>query len=497
MELPSDLKLTFEGAETGDPVKDAVLADNAERMRAVDAAIAGTDPEGKALGFYNTGKALEAAVSWVGQFEKANATVTGQVRYFDRKVELRDKTSAVLTLCAERARASARTRRPARSRRHRSRRTVTSSTTPGSTECRRRLADVADTFHEGGGPVPAVVRGSVCAVVLAGITVLASSPTAWADIVPGGAGTGSETQVDGGKGDQSVSATAGAVVFDRSKNGSGASVGRVAAATNWTPPACYYAPKYTPEQLKKAKEPVWEAESTGYQWDAEQRDKYVNGKPYKDFNKEKAGEGYWWDSYVTPGREGDPGALDCNKDTFWVDTGDDPPADIPQAITPEVLAQLAYAEIRVPTTEVELRPAGETKVNLPTWAWLDATDFKPVSVTASVPLLGVKATTTAEPVSVKIDPGTADAQTYPASGVCEAVNGSIGEPYAKGKADETPPCGVKYLRSSGNGSYQLKATVTWKIHWTGTGVTGEQPLPDGDFGGEQNVVVQEIQAVNR
>lgn len=341
------------------------------------------------------------------------------------------------------------------------------------------------------------MRASVCAAVLAGATVLASSPAAWADIVPGGEGTGAETQVDGGMGEQSVSATAGAVVFERSKNGSGASVGPVAAATNWTPPACYYAPKYTPEQLKKVKEPVWEVGSTGYEWDAEQRDKYVNGHPYKDFNKEKTGKGYWWDSYVTPGREGDPGALDCKEDTFWVDTNDDPPANIPQAITPEVLAQLAYAEIRVPTTEVELRPEGTTKVNLPTWAWLDATDFKPVSVTASVPLLHVQATTTAEPVSVKIDPGTADALTYPASGVCEVANGSIGEPYAKGKADETPPCGVKYLRSSGDGSYQLKATVTWKIHWTGTGVTGEQRLPDGDFGGEQEVVVQEIQAVNR
>ncbi|MEU8732291.1 hypothetical protein AB0C68_23300 [Streptomyces tendae] len=101
VELPSDLKLTFEGAETGDSAEDAVLADNAERMRAVDAVIAGTDPEGKALRFYNTGKALEAAVSWVGQFEKANATLTGQVRYFDREVELRDKTSAVLTFCAD------------------------------------------------------------------------------------------------------------------------------------------------------------------------------------------------------------------------------------------------------------------------------------------------------------------------------------------------------------------------------------------------------------
>ncbi|MFF8869145.1 hypothetical protein [Streptomyces massasporeus] len=298
---------------------------------------------------------------------------------------------------------------------------------------------------------------------------------------------------DGG----TLSSTAGVVVFDRSKNGSGQSAGPVTSSTTWTPPACYYAPKYTPEQLQKYLEPTWEAGSTGYEWDAKQRDRYVNGHPYKDFNKDKAGKGYWWDFYVTPGREGDPGALDCDKPIFWVDENDDPPADIPQAITTEVLAQLAYAEVRVPSTKMDLAPQANTKVNLPTWAWLDAAEFKPVSVTASVPLLGIQATTTAEPESVKIEPGTADAETYPASGVCQIQNGRIGEPYAKGKTDEAPPCGVKYLRSSGDGSYQLKATVTWKIHWTGTGVAGEQRLPDGSFGGEQNVVVQEIQAVNR
>ncbi|MHC3475517.1 hypothetical protein ACYF6T_43585 [Streptomyces sp. 7R007] len=53
-----------------------------------------------------------------------------------------------------------------------------------------------------------------------------------------------------------------------------------------------------------------------------------------------------------------------------------------------------------------------------------------------------------------------------------------------------------YLRSSGDGTYPLKATLTWKIHWTGTGVPGGD-LPDGTFGATQNVVVQEIQAVNR
>lgn len=162
--------------------------------------------------------------------------------------------------------------------------------------------------------------------------------------------------MDGGQKDQEVSATAGAVVFDLSKNGSGESAGPVTSTTTWTPPACYYAPKYTPAQLQKYLEPIWEAGSTGPQWDLEQRKKYVDGDPYKDFNKAKAGKGYWWDSYVTKGREGDPGALDCTKDIFWVDTGDAPPADIPEAITPKMLAQLAYAEIRVPSTKVDLAP---------------------------------------------------------------------------------------------------------------------------------------------
>ncbi|MET8134993.1 hypothetical protein ABZV24_24110 [Streptomyces sp. NPDC005251] len=343
----------------------------------------------------------------------------------------------------------------------------------------------------------AVARNTVGAALLAGVLVLGSASDVWADFVPGGKGTGSETQVNGGQKDQEVSATAGAVVFDRSKNGSGGSVGPVTAASgSWTPPACYYAPKYSPDGLQKYKESIWGVDSTGYQWDAEQRDKYVNGHPYKDFNKDKADKGYWWDSYVAEGREGDPRALDCTKDIFWVDKGAAPPADVPEAITPEMLAELAYAEIRVPSTKVDLAPAGTTKVNLPTWAWLDTAKFRPVSVTASVPLLNVTATTTAEPVSLRIEPGTADAETYPASGVCEISGDHIGEAFAKGKAKQTPPCGVRYLRSSGEGSYKLRATITWKIHWTGTGVANARDLPAGTFGADQDVVVQEIQSVN-
>jgi enoyl reductase len=327
---------------------------------------------------------------------------------------------------------------------------------------------------------------------------MVSAPVTNAEPTPPGEdsfGGGTDTDASGDVDGDTISSTAGGVVFDRSKNGSGGSVGAVTSTTTWTPPPCWYAPKYTPDQLQKEMEPIWEAGSTGSGWDSEQRNRYVNGEPYKDFNKDKTGKGYFWDSYVDESYP--PGWDTCEEPPFWVDEGDPPPADIENAVTPEILAELAYKEIRVPGTEVALAPEGTTKVNLPTWSWLDDAEFKPVSVTASVPVLGIQATTTAEPVSLKIEPGTADAETYPASGVCEINNGRIGEPYAKGKSDETPPCGVRYLRSSGDGSYQLKATITWKIHWTGTGVNGEQGLPDGEFGAEQDVIVQEIQAVNR
>jgi enoyl reductase len=309
-----------------------------------------------------------------------------------------------------------------------------------------------------------------------------------------GEGTqGTEQGANAGK-DGTLSVTAGGIVFDRSKNGSGNSAGALTSSTAWTPPPCWYAPKYTPEQLQKYLEPTWEAGSTGYEWDAKQRDRYVKGHPYKDFNKDKTGKGYFWDSFVN--KDFPPGWDSCDEPIFWVDQGDPPPANIKNAVTPKILAELAYAEIRVPGTKVTLAPAQATKVNLPTWAWLDGAQFKPVSVTASVPVLDIQATATAEPVSLRIEPGTKDAVTYPASGVCEISNGRIGEPYAKGKADQTPPCGVKYLRSSGDGTYPLQATVTWKIQWTGTGGAGGD-LPDGTFGATQNVVVQEVQAVNR
>ncbi|MEV6791826.1 hypothetical protein AB0M87_07460 [Streptomyces sp. NPDC051320] len=336
-------------------------------------------------------------------------------------------------------------------------------------------------------------RALLLAAFSAGALVLTSVPA----LADNGYGDGGAQHSDP---DQQATANGqdltAAVKIDTSKNSQDPEAGPLAPVSNWKPPACWYAPTYTPAEFKKLEEHTWSLESTGYQWDAEQRDKYAGGKPYKDFNKDKAGKGFWWTSDVN--RSFPPGWDSCTKEPFWVDKGDPPPVpDSQAAATPEDLAHIAYGFVHVPDTKVTLAPAGATKVNLPTWVWLDKTAFKPVSVTATLANYNISSTVTATPQSLKIEPGTADAQLFPASGECTFVNGSIGTPYAKGDADKTPPCGVTYLRASGNnGPFKLKATITWKITWTGTGTAGGT-LPDGAFGNTQDVTVDEIQAINR
>ncbi len=197
-----------------------------------------------------------------------------------------------------------------------------------------------------------------------------------------------------------------------------------------------------------------------------------------------------------PDRMSDPAATSCDAPTFWVDKGK--PAPVANAITPQILAQLAYGKVRVPGTTVTLNPAGRQTVNLNTWAWLDKATFKPVSVTASVPALGIFATTTATPTALHLEPGTQDANVYPASGACPInANGSIGTPYKTADGNNIPPCGVTYLHATTGGApYSLRATITWRIRWTGSGGTGGN-LPDGTFGTTVPVTVQEVQSVVR
>ncbi|EGJ75031.1 putative lipoprotein [Streptomyces sp. Tu6071] len=107
IKLPKDISMTFEGGKTGDAAKDKALADSAERMRALNAVIAGTDPGGKALAVYTTGTATEASASWINQFKDAGLTITGQFRYYDRKATVNDDGTATVVFCADESKAYA------------------------------------------------------------------------------------------------------------------------------------------------------------------------------------------------------------------------------------------------------------------------------------------------------------------------------------------------------------------------------------------------------
>ncbi|MFH8485403.1 hypothetical protein [Streptomyces longisporoflavus] len=280
---------------------------------------------------------------------------------------------------------------------------------------------------------------------------------------------------------------------------------------DWRPPACWYEPVFSPKALKEAVATGEGGLVNAHVWwsNALWVDHYKKGKGannagltlpedaaadgYKNYNTGK--KGMFWRSTVRKDMYQDSKAWDCGRIMFWQDAGTIPKDR--NAPTPETLAAYAYNTIKVPDTEIELRPKKKSTVNLPTWVWLDKGTYKDVSVRADLPGTGLYAVTTAKPVALHLEPGTADAKTYPASGNCGITeDGNIGTPYTRGASEQDPPCGVTYLRSASGEPYRLKAAVTWQISWHGTG-GAKGDLPDGTFETTQNLNVQEIQSVNR
>lgn len=335
-------------------------------------------------------------------------------------------------------------------------------------------------------------RSATLAAAAAVVLVMAASGTASAKRATG-------TTVGGGTHHGGIDARAAAyqVTYTPASPPPGHAL---TAPSGWTPPACWMAPVATPKELKAEREGVWSEPSTGSEWDSAQADYYKNGHPHKDFEIPNTGKGMWWNGQANPNRLADPASLSCFKERDdWVLNGKTPPAPPGPVVTPEILAESAYDRIRIPDKVVSLSPDAEhtQTVNLSTWAWLDSADIPPVSVTASLASLNISATTTAKPVGLHLDPGTPDADVYPASGNCGLnSDGSIGRKYVSSDGNSTPPCGLIYRHSSGNGTFALKATITWQVSWTGTGGTGGR-LDDGVFDTTQDVTVQEIQAVNR
>lgn len=356
------------------------------------------------------------------------------------------------------------------------------------------------------------LAAKTCALLVTpAFAVVLSSPAAYCAI--GGEGNKPPSSIPSGGASGTTltaKATATQIKVTQSNGGTAGTSPKPLAPMdpNWRPPACWYEPVATPQALKAAVErlekdpngelvPVTPTLSWGEELMVDHYEKgeaeFGSGDGYEDYNLGK--DGMFWRGVINQDRADDPESYDCEDTLFWQNARTLPANG--HAPTPDVLAAYAYNKIEVPETEIELKPATTSTVNLPTWVWLDRGTFKEVRVRAELAAAGVWAETTAKPVALHLDPGTGDAETHPASGDCAiGDDGSIGTPYARGDAGGTPPCGITYRHATDGKPYRLSTSVTWRISWRGSG-GAKGDLPDGTFETTQDMNVREIQSVNR
>lgn len=101
IKLPSDVRNVFEGGTTGEPAKDAVLADNERRINSMDEAITVHAKKYPALKFYSKGDALASAATYIMSFREENRSFTGKTRYYDREVTFHKDDAASVTYCMD------------------------------------------------------------------------------------------------------------------------------------------------------------------------------------------------------------------------------------------------------------------------------------------------------------------------------------------------------------------------------------------------------------
>lgn len=98
--FPADLTVNIDPDTTGDPVKDAILADNGYFLKAYAEAVASGDANDPLLLTYGQPGAL--ALYWqkgVTATRAAGFTLTGTEHYYKRSVDIKSATKADVTVC--------------------------------------------------------------------------------------------------------------------------------------------------------------------------------------------------------------------------------------------------------------------------------------------------------------------------------------------------------------------------------------------------------------
>jgi hypothetical protein len=185
-----------------------------------------------------------------------------------------------------------------------------------------------------------------------------------------------------------------------------------------------------------------------------------------------AGEGGWYQRICYTDTSG-------TGQVLWV-------PGAPPAYSPEVLARLARARLKLPAVVIALNPAGDQLTNLPAWLSLDRASWSSRSATASVP--GVSVTATARPTQAVWSMGDGG----------RVVCSGPGTRWVAGTdpASASPDCGYVYRHSSAGAAhavFTVTVTVSWQVTWAGAGRSGT--VPGLTTTGSVQVRVQESQAV--
>lgn len=143
------------------------------------------------------------------------------------------------------------------------------------------------------------------------------------------------------------------------------------------------------------------------------------------------------------------------------------------------LAAQAYRELPLVYPDPRTAPPlpADHVVGLSTWLWVPASQWRPLSASASVP--GLSATVTATPDVVVWDMGDGSEPV-----ICYGP----GTPYAPG---ETTDCKHAYSYS---GTYEVAVEIRWRVRWQATDGTGGT-LPVAWRGTRFALDVVEVQAV--
>ena len=328
-----------------------------------------------------------------------------------------------------------------------------------------------------------------------------------------GGGGGPDDQVGGSaqNGQIAVHVTlTGSAVGNGGTTSSGG-LGGGGVTTVYTPPACYW------DSLNGAYtgKSMWDMlQSTPQRWGVGSEANYLPSQ--EEVKKHKDDDGVWytiapgpnsdivtqgsgynWDSITAKcmtkmrGAAG-PGANGGNAGYIFVPAGQAPPAPQPAPPTPEQLRDAALAALTLPVPAIARNPVNQTLVNLPTWFWVPAGDFREWDITASAGTPVVSATVVAQPQSMTVS------SSGGSSGACSPSSST--RPWGPGGSDDSA-CTISFFKSSIGQpglAYPTDGTTSYTTSWTS--IVGGGAGPGGGLAeqfrtGATQVPVAESQAL--